>query len=131
MRNGFALRRAELEDLVRLDVTRAYRAAVVARDAIVTAETGLAAARRSFELVRRRYEEGLASQVEFLDARTAFTNAELNRVITVYRYAARYVELERAAALRDLEWRDETVPSTESNRITKQREESAMNHAMD
>jgi outer membrane protein TolC len=96
------LRRAEVEDLVRLDVTRAYRAAVVARDAISTAEVGLAAARRSFELVRRRYEEGLASQVEFLDARTSFTNAELNRVITVYRYAIRYVDLERAAALRDL-----------------------------
>ena len=98
------LRRTELEDLVRLDVTRAYRAAVVARDAIATADAGLAAARRSFELVRRRYEEGLASQVEFLDARTAFTSAELNRVITVYRYAVRYVDLERAAALRELDY---------------------------
>jgi outer membrane protein TolC len=96
------LRRAELEDLVRLDVRQAYDAAVVARDAIATAEARLAAARRSFELVRRRYEEGLASQVEFLDARTAYTSAELNRVTTTYRYAIRYVDLERAAALRDL-----------------------------
>jgi outer membrane protein TolC len=97
------LRRAELEALVRLDVTQAYRAAAVARDAIATADAGLAAARRSFELVRRRYEEGLASQVEFLDARTSFTNAELNRVITAYRYAIRYVDLERAAALREID----------------------------
>ena len=96
------LRRAELEDLVRLEVRQAYDAAVVARDAIATAGARLAAARRSFELVRRRYEEGLASQVEFLDARTAFTSADPNRVATVYRYAIRYVELERAAALRDL-----------------------------
>jgi outer membrane protein TolC len=87
---------------VRLDVRQAYDAAVVARDAIATAEARLAAARRSFELVRRRYEEGLASQVEFLDARTAYTSAELNRVATAYRYAIRYVDLERAAALRDL-----------------------------
>ncbi len=96
------LRRAELEDLVRLDVRQAYDAAVVARDAIATAEARLAAARRSFELVRRRYEEGLATQVEYLDARTAFTTAELNRSATIYRYAIRYVDLERAAALRDL-----------------------------
>ena len=95
------LRRAELEDLVRLDVRQAYDAAIVARDAIATAGARLAAARRSFELVRRRYEEGLASQVEFLDARTAFTSAEFNRVATAYRYAIRYVDLERAAALRD------------------------------
>jgi outer membrane protein TolC len=96
------LRRAELEDLVRLDVRQAYDAAVVAREAITTAEARLAAARRSFELVSRRYEEGLASQVEFLDARTAYTSADLNYVATVYRYAIRYVDLERAAALRDL-----------------------------
>jgi outer membrane protein TolC len=97
------LRRTELEDLVRLDVRQAYDAAVVAREAIGTAETRLAAAQRSFELVRRRYQEGLASQVEFIDARTAYTNADLNRVITVYRYAIRYIDLERAAALRDLD----------------------------
>lgn len=96
------LRRTELEDLVRLDVRQAYDAALVALEAIGTAAARLAAARRSFELVRRRYEEGLASQVEFLDARTAYTSAELNRVATAYRYAIRYVDLERAAALRNL-----------------------------
>jgi outer membrane protein TolC len=97
------LRRAEIEELIRLDVRHAYRAAIVARDAIATADARLAAARRTFELVRRRYEEGLANQVEFLDARTSLTNAELNRVLTVHRYAIRYVDLERAAAIRQLD----------------------------
>jgi outer membrane protein TolC len=97
------LRRTELEDLVRLDVRQAYEAAVVARDAITTAEARLAAAQRTFQLVRRRYEEGLATQVEFVDARTSFTNADLNRVQTIYRYATRYVDLERAAALREID----------------------------
>lgn len=104
------LRSAELEELVRLDVIRAYRAAIVARGAIGTADAGLAAARRSFELVRRRYEEGLANQVEFLDARTTLTSAELNRVITVHRYAIRYVDLERAAALRAIDETQENEP---------------------
>ena len=98
-----ALRRRELEDLVRLDVRQSYEAATVARAAIATAEARLAAAERGFVLVRRRWEEGLASQVEFLDARTTYTNADLNRVVTIYRYAARYVDLERAAALRPLD----------------------------
>jgi outer membrane protein TolC len=97
------LRREEVQDLVRLDVRHAYQAAVVARDAITTADARLAAARRTFELVRRRYEEGLATQIEFLDARTSWTNAELNRVLTVHRFATHYVDLERAAALRDLD----------------------------
>ena len=98
-----SLRRSELEDLIRLEVRQTYGAAVVAREAIATAESRLAAAQRSFELVRRRYEEGLATQVEFLDARTAFTNADLNRIQTIYRYATCYVDLERAAALRRLD----------------------------
>ena len=98
------LRRTELEDLIRLDVRQAYEAVVVAQEAIATAEARLAAAERSFELVRRRYEEGLATQVEFLDARTSYTNAGLNRVQTIYRYAMRYVDFERAAALRRIDF---------------------------
>lgn len=96
-------RLAETEDLVRLDVLQAYEAAVVASSAIMAADARLAAARRSFELVRRRWEEGLASAIEFLDARTTLTNAELNRSVTIFRSAIHHVELERAAALRDLE----------------------------
>jgi outer membrane protein len=113
------LRRTELEELIRLEVRQAYEAAVVARDAIATAEARLAAARRTFELVRRRYEEGVATQVEFLDARTTYTNAELNRIQTGYRYATRYVELERAAALRVIEGTEEGEMTQTSERRTQ------------
>jgi len=97
------LQRDEAEDMIRLDARQSYEAAVVARRAVNTAESQLSAARRTFDLVRRRYEEGLAAPIEFLDARTTLTGAELNRVVTVYRYAIRWVDLERAAALRDVE----------------------------
>src|ERR1043166_4854085 len=95
--------RRDLEDRIRLDVRQAYEAAVVARAAIATAEDRLAAARKTFDLVRRRYQEGVASQIEFLDARTQLTGAELNRALTVHRYAARWFDLERAAALRTIQ----------------------------
>jgi outer membrane protein TolC len=94
--------RQDLADRIALEVRTAFEAATVARTAIGTAGARLEAARRTFELVRRRYEEGVASPIEFVDARTAYTNAELNRVVTAYRYAMRWVDLERAAALRNL-----------------------------
>jgi outer membrane protein TolC len=97
------LARRDLEDRIRLEVRNAYSAAVVTRDAIPTADDRLASARRTYELVRRRYEEGVASQIELLDTRTQLTNAELNRALTMHRYLARYVTLERAAALRAME----------------------------
>jgi outer membrane protein TolC len=81
----------------------AHDAADVARAAIVTATDRLTAATRTFELVQRRYSEGLAPQLELLDARTALTTAQLNRLITTYDFYQRVVEFERAAALSPLE----------------------------
>jgi outer membrane protein TolC len=95
-------RRTEIARSVELQVRQSYEAAVVARRAMATATDRLAAARRAFELVARRRDEGIASQLELLDARDAFTRAELNEIITRYAYAMRWVELERAAALREL-----------------------------
>ena len=94
--------RRDLEDRIALEVRTAYEAAAVAHAAIATADDRLEAARRTFQLVRRRYEEGVATPIELVDARTALTSAELNRVVTAYQYAIHYVDLERAAALRDL-----------------------------
>jgi outer membrane protein len=95
--------REEVARRIELEVRQSYDAARVASRAITTAADRVAAARRAFELVARRREEGLASQVEFIDARTAYTRAELNEILTRYSYAMRWVDLERAAALRDLD----------------------------
>lgn len=94
--------RQDLADQIALQVRTAHEAATVARAAIGTADARLEAARRTFELVRHRYEEGVATPVEFVDARTEYTSAQLNRVLTAYRYAIQWVELERAAALREI-----------------------------
>lgn len=95
--------REDLETRITLQVRQAYDAAIVAREAIPTAGARLEAAARTFELVRRRYDEGLAPHLEFTQARADFTNAGLNQILTRYAYAARYVELERVAALRTIE----------------------------
>lgn len=97
------LGRREIERRIELDVRQAYDALQVARAGIATARDRLAAARRSFELVTRRHAEGMASQIEFIDARTAYTRAELNLILTRQSYAVRAAELERAAALRVIE----------------------------
>lgn len=97
-----ALQRRETESLIALDVTTAWEAAAVARNAIRTATDRLESAKRSFELVRRKQELGSASQLEYLDARTAYTNAAINQVATTYDYYLRRVALERAAGLYDI-----------------------------
>lgn len=84
---------------VELQVRLAWQAAAVARQAIETAEAQREAAERTWQLVSRRYEEGLASPLELSEARTARTGAQLNAVFTTFDYYLRRVELDRAAAL--------------------------------
>ncbi len=100
------LGRRQAEQQIELQVRQAYDGVVVAKQAIDAAQDRMNAARRSFELMRRRYTEGVASQLEFVDARTTLTNAELNWILTRYQYVANYIELERVAALRVLDLGD-------------------------
>ncbi|MES3034351.1 MAG: TolC family protein [Gemmatimonadota bacterium] len=96
-------RRDDVARSIALQVRVAHDAAVVARTAIATATDRLDAATRTFQLVQRRYGEGLASQLELLDARTALTSAQLSRLITSYDFYQRVVEFERATAISPLE----------------------------
>jgi outer membrane protein TolC len=97
-----ALRQRDAERQVRLHVEQAWDGARVASTALETSAARLEAASRAFTLVARRYDEGLAPHVEFVAARAAFTQAELAAVLARFTYAARRVDLERAAALRAL-----------------------------
>ncbi len=96
------LRQREIQRQVTVQVEQAWDAAAVAERALNTAATRLNAARSSFNLVSRRYDEGLAPHIEFVAARESLTQAELNAVLSRFTYAARRVDLERAAALRAL-----------------------------
>lgn len=96
------LQREDVAIALEQQVRNAHAAAASAWASLATADARLAAAERTFTLVRRRYDEGLASHIEFTDARTSYTNAGLNRIISRIGYAARAVELERAAATRTI-----------------------------
>jgi outer membrane protein TolC len=96
------LDRRDAADRVAVEARNAAEAARVAYEAIATAQVRVDAARRTYALVHRRWEEGSASPLELTDARTQRTTAESNQVLTLYRYALRRVDLERAAALRVL-----------------------------
>ena len=84
---------------IQLQVQHAVQRVQAARRSIQTAQARMKSARQSFRLVERKYEEGMASLVDFIDARTALTSAELNLVLTRYALLTRYAALERAAAL--------------------------------
>ena len=98
-RDRLSLQKDELYRQIELQIRQAYDAALVAQQAEGTARDRLQSAKRSFDLVSRKFSEGMASQVEFLDARTNFTSSGINEILTTYDFVQKYVQLERAAAL--------------------------------
>ncbi|HEY3288477.1 MAG TPA: TolC family protein [Gemmatimonadaceae bacterium] len=96
-------RSLEADRMIALDVRTSFDAVEVARQSMAAATARADAARRAFQMVDRRFNEGLASHLEWADARSQFTAAELNLVMSRYSLVARYVDLERAAALRAIQ----------------------------
>ena len=84
---------------IELEVQNARKHLDVARRSIRTAEDRLLSARQTYKLVSRRYQEGMATQVELLDSRTSLTRAELNLTLTQFDLLGRYADVERSAAL--------------------------------
>lgn len=98
-REQAAVQRAAIAQQVEREVRDAHAAAATAEAVVAAADERLAAAARTLELIRRRYEEGLAPHLEFTDARAAWTRAGLSAVIARVSRAARRVALDRAAAV--------------------------------
>ena len=99
-RAELALEQTRLQIALQLSRARDdYAAATLAHRA---ADARRTASGRAFEIVAGREREGLANQLDFLDARTEHTRAELNAEITRQRLFTAAAELDRAAALTPL-----------------------------
>jgi len=96
------LREEEIAQQIRLEVQQAYDRLQTARASLATAQARAEAARAAFRIASRKRDEGVISQVEFIDARSTLTSAELNHVITRFDVLARRAELEYATSTGEL-----------------------------
>ena len=98
-------RRSELEAVcsrIRMQAREAWENLRVAGKSLPAAGERLLAARKSFDLIDRKYREGMSPQIELLNARNTLTQAELNAAVCDYDLRIRSAELEKAAAVRPL-----------------------------
>jgi len=92
------LRQEEIAQQIRLEVQQAFDRLSTTRDSLATAAARADAARAAFRIASRKRDEGVISQVEFIDARSALTRAELNHNVTRFEVLARRAELEYATS---------------------------------
>jgi outer membrane protein len=96
------LQLAGARQLISLEIMQAADELRAAAAACASAARRRDASAKAFEIVSKREVEGLASQLNFLDARNELTRAELNLEITGQHLLISAATLDRAAALTPL-----------------------------
>lgn len=89
----------EAKKQIELQVINALDELKASEIGITAAESRVKSASQVFRLVSKKYEEGQASMLEFLDARNNLTQAEENLVISKYKYLSDFAQLEKTAAI--------------------------------
>lgn len=92
------LQEEEIAQQIRLEVQQAFDRLQTARASLATARARAEASRAAFRIASRKRDEGVINQVEFIDARSTLTSAELNHAITQFDVLARQAELEYATS---------------------------------
>ena len=98
----YAAQVLEIKNQIRLQVKEALKNYEIAKKTIKATEERLESFRKSFKIVKRKYAEGMAPQIEYLDARNKLTQAEVQAVIAKYDLKQKYAMLEQVTALVDL-----------------------------
>jgi outer membrane protein TolC len=88
----------EVRKQINLEVINAYYDLEATIKAIVAAEDQRKSSKKAFEIINKKYKEGQANLIQFIDARTTMTNAEQNLILTKYDYKVKYAEYERIVA---------------------------------
>ncbi len=88
----------EFENKIRLQVRDAYKSVMVSLESLDAAYDQLQSSKKTFEIIEKKYREGISSQIEFIDARTTMTRSEINNILTSFDYKIKLVELERITA---------------------------------
>lgn len=84
---------------IELQVRDAWYSVQAAQQQLEAERAALLSAQKSFRLIQKRYQAEQAILVEYLDARTKMTNAEIAVSISEYDLLIRQAQLERALSL--------------------------------
>jgi outer membrane protein len=91
-------RRIELEEQIRLQVREAYHNLIVAGKNLQSTRDRLLSEKKSFNIVNKKYQQGAALQIEYLDARNNYISADIERIVALYDYYIRRAEFEKITA---------------------------------
>ena len=88
----------EVKSTIELEATQAWYDLQASRKAIEASNKQSEAMKKAFDIIRKKYNEGQASLIEYLDARNTMTCADESLIINQYDYLIKIAELERVSS---------------------------------
>jgi len=88
----------ELQDQIRLEVREGYYGLLVALKNYQSSKDRLTSQKKSFEIMDKKFQQGMALQVEYLDSRNNFIRSEIDLIVARYDYYISSAVLERITA---------------------------------
>jgi len=86
----------QTQQQIRMEVINHYYGMQTAYESVQSARKQSRSASRAYELIHRKYREGLSSLLELIDARTSLTGAVANSIIAQGDYFSRLADFEYA-----------------------------------
>jgi len=93
----------EAEKQIRLETIGAHYDLIASAESVKASREELLSARNAFRVINRKYGEGQATLIEYIDARSTMTQAEMLLIISKYDFHIKYANLERIACLYPIE----------------------------
>ncbi|MFZ5862353.1 MAG: TolC family protein [Nitrospirota bacterium] len=86
----------DVEQQVRLETRQAFLRIKEAEELVRSQAQNVVQAEKALRIARRRYEQGLGTQLDVTDSRVALTQARVNELSALYRHELAVAELDRA-----------------------------------
>ncbi len=88
-------RKSQISDNIRLEVTEAYYSLEAAAKYVQAVQKEKESSTKAFNVISKKYGEGMVNLVEFMDSRTTMTTAMANFIIARFEYKIMEAEFER------------------------------------
>jgi len=90
---------------VELDVKQSYLNYISSKEIIETAEKALESAEENYQAARLRYENGLATNIEILDAQASLTKSETDLLASQFDLCLARAQIRKSSGLLDHDWK--------------------------
>jgi outer membrane protein len=93
-KNLFETQLKELKEQIKLEVRKAYNDVMVTEQAIISSRKEVESTRKYFDIITKKYNEGIVTQMEYMEAQSRLTRAEINNLVAEYDYLIKYAQFE-------------------------------------